>query len=118
MVVVVVLSFFYFGFGYTTQGYSPGVRKFGCTKITGGFLPVLCFAGNISSLQDLVFPSAISIGFNPKQKKSGRGRDKFSTVYFLQIENCQNHDSISHRCRFNQINSKLRIYSSTIGDAF
>ena len=40
MVVVVVLSF-YFGFGYTTQGYSPGVRKFGYTKITGGFLPVL-----------------------------------------------------------------------------
>ena len=50
--------FFNFGFGYATQGYSLGARKFGCTKIAAGFHQYFALR-NISLLQDLVFPSVI-----------------------------------------------------------
>ena len=89
----VVVFYFGFGFGYRTQGYSPGVRKFGRTKNHRRFFHQY-FALRGTSLH---CNSGFSFGdfllaFIQNKKNSGRDRDKFSTVFVRKEKRTPNCD--------------------------
>ena len=102
MVVVVVCLFFRFRLhdagsfprGAEIRLYKNYRRFFASTLHCGEHLFIARSGFSFGDFQLALFQN---------KKKSGRGRDKFSTVYLLLKEKCQNYDLVSPRCSLNQL---------------
>ena len=102
MVIFVVCLFFRFRLhdaglfprGAEIRLYKNHRRFFTSALLCGEHLFIASYGFSFSDFQLALFQN---------KKKSGRGRDKFSTAYLLLTEKCQNYDLVSPRCSLNQL---------------